>query len=324
VTPQQLAEWSNHLIGSAMAVYAGALVAHAGEIAFSRIRAGDADEARELVTVGAVSATEDGVPLVAASSHRPAERESKADAWGRSGVALTVLGFALHLGGVVLRGVSAERVPWGNMYEFSITSALAVAGVYLLLLRRHAVRYLGDRDRARGAGDAGPGPGEALHRVGGARAGAGLVLAGHPRVAAIISSGLFTVGAVLTVLYLVRARAEKRERLGGWTGRLPSSTRLDALAYRLNAFAFPLWTFTVVAGAIWAENAWGRSWNWDPKEVWAFITWVVYAGYLHARATAGWRRSSAAWIGLAGYSTFLFNYLIVNIFFPGLHSYAGV
>jgi ABC-type transport system involved in cytochrome c biogenesis permease subunit len=143
VTPQQLAEWSNHLIGSAMAVYAGALVAHAGEIAFSRIRAGDADEARELVTVGAVSATEDGVPLVAASSHRPAERESKAAAWGRSGVALTVLGFALHLGGVVLRGVSAERVPWGNMYEFSITSALAVAGVYLLLLRRHAVRYLG-------------------------------------------------------------------------------------------------------------------------------------------------------------------------------------
>jgi hypothetical protein len=85
---------------------------------------------------------------------------------------------------------------------------------------------------------------------------------------------------VLTVLYLVRARAEKRERLGGWTGRLPSSTRLDALAYRLNAFAFPLWTFTVVRGAIWAENAWGRSWNWDPKEVWAFITWVVYAGYL--------------------------------------------
>ena len=323
MNPEQLAQWSNHLMGSAMAVYAAALVAHAGEIAFARIRADDVEEARDLATVGARTGA-DAVPLVASSTQRPAERESKADAWGRSGVALTMLAFALHLGGVVLRGASAERVPWGNMYEFSITSALAVAGVYLLLLRRHAVRYLAIIVVPAVLVTLG------LAQVKLYTESAELVpaldsywLVIHV-VAAIISSGLFTVGAVLTVLYLVRARAETRDRLGGWTGRLPSSTRLDALAYRLNAFAFPLWTFTVVAGAIWAENAWGRSWNWDPKEVWAFITWVVYAGYLHARATAGWRRSSASWIGLAGYSTFLFNYLIVNIFFPGLHSYAGV
>jgi cytochrome c-type biogenesis protein CcsB len=92
----------------------------------------------------------------------------------------------------------------------------------------------------------------------------------------------------------------------------------------MHAFAFPIWTFAVIAGAIWAENAWGRYWGWDPKETWAFITWMVYACYLHARATAGWRGRKAAYVALLGYSTFLFNYLVVNIWLVGFHSYAGV
>ena len=106
--------------------------------------------------------------------------------------------------------------------------------------------------------------------------------------------------------------------------RLPPAAVLDRSAYRMHAFAFPIWTFAVIAGAIWAENAWGRYWGWDPKETWAFITWVVYAGYLHARATAGWRGRKAAYVALLGYATFLFNYLVVNIWLVGFHSYAGV
>jgi cytochrome c-type biogenesis protein CcsB len=101
---------------------------------------------------------------------------------------------------------------------------------------------------------------------------------------------------------------------------------LDRLAYRLHAFGFPIWTFAaLVAGPIWAEYAWGSYWNWDPKEVWAFITWVIYAAYLHARATAGWKGKAAAVIALVGFASLLFNFVGINFFFGGgsMHSYAG-
>jgi cytochrome c-type biogenesis protein CcsB len=104
----------------------------------------------------------------------------------------------------------------------------------------------------------------------------------------------------------------------------PSTEKLQTFTSRIIAFAFPLWTFAVIAGAIWAENAWGRYWGWDPKETWAFITWVVYAAYLHARSTAGWRGNRASWIAILGLVTFLINYFGVNIFVNSLHSYGGL
>jgi cytochrome c-type biogenesis protein CcsB len=145
--------------------------------------------------------------------------------------------------------------------------------------------------------------------------------------AAIIAGGAFTVGAAATVLYLVADRAERRPDAriaGAIAARIPDSATLDALAYKVNAFVFPLWTFAVIAGAIWAEDAWGRYWGWDPKETWAFITWLVYAGYLHARATAGWRGRRAAVVALLGFACFLINFFGVNLFASGMHSYAGV
>jgi cytochrome c-type biogenesis protein CcsB len=137
--------------------------------------------------------------------------------------------------------------------------------------------------------------------------------------AMVVSFGVLTVGAALSALYVARDRARAPERLG-W---LPPADRLDALAYRLHAFVFPLYTFAVLAGAVWAENAWGRYWGWDPKETWAFIVWVVYAAYLHARVTAGWRGRRAAGIAIVGYACFLFNLFGVNLVFSGLHSYAS-
>ena len=105
---------------------------------------------------------------------------------------------------------------------------------------------------------------------------------------------------------------------------MPSPDTLDRIAYRTAIVAFPVYTFAVLAGAMWAEAAWGRYWGWDPKETTAFITWIIYAGYLHARATAGWRGRRAAWIPLLGLAAILFNLFFVNMVVSGLHSYAGL
>jgi cytochrome c-type biogenesis protein CcsB len=144
--------------------------------------------------------------------------------------------------------------------------------------------------------------------------------------AAIIASGLLTIGFAQTVCFLVQDHLEARgpDRPASFFDRLPSAAALDRASYRMHAFAYPIWTFAVIAGAIWAENAWGRYWGWDPKETWAFITWMVLTAYLHARATAGWKGRKAAYIALLAYATFLFNYLVVNIWLVGFHSYAGV
>jgi cytochrome c-type biogenesis protein CcsB len=108
----------------------------------------------------------------------------------------------------------------------------------------------------------------------------------------------------------------------GRASRLPSAQTLDRVAYRIIAFAFPIWTFAVIAGAIWAQEAWGRYWGWDPKETWSFITWTIFAGYLHARATAGWKGAKAASIALVGFVSLLITYYAVNLWIAGLHTYA--
>ena len=106
---------------------------------------------------------------------------------------------------------------------------------------------------------------------------------------------------VATILYLLKARTTAdapAKPSGGIMQRVPRRATLDRLAHRTMMFGFPIWTFAIIAGAIWADPAWGRYWGWDPKETWSFITWVVYACYLHARATAGWRGRKAAAISL--------------------------
>jgi cytochrome c-type biogenesis protein CcsB len=322
---QTLAQVSDNLVYSAIVVYALAMLALVGEWAFgSRSRVG---RSAELVRAG-------GVPsgAVSPAGSSPAGSTGRAVRLARVGISLTLLGFGLHSLAVLTRGLAVGRVPWGNMYEFSTASALAVMGVFLLLLTRYDVRWL------------------AMFVVGPVLLTLGLAvtvlyaeaaqlqpalqsywLVIHV-VAAVVASGAFTVGAALSVLYIVRERAERRRlsspaaapMSSSFVSRLPSSAVIDRLAYRVHAFSFPIWTFAVIAGAIWAENAWSRYWGWDPKETWAFITWVMYAAYLHARATAGWRGARAAVIALAGFACFLFNYFGVNIWITGLHSYAGL
>ena len=147
-------------------------------------------------------------------------------------------------------------------------------------------------------------------------------------VTACIAAAAFNIGGLASVLYLLRLRADERAAKSGVpvTGYLArfDLDRVDLIAYRMTAFAFPVWTFTIAAGAVWAEYAWGRYWNWDPKETWSFVTWVIYAGYLHARSTAGWRGRPAAYIALIGLASFWFNFVGVNLLFKGMHSYAGI
>ncbi|WP_279580689.1 cytochrome c biogenesis protein CcsA [Fodinicola feengrottensis] len=99
---------------------------------------------------------------------------------------------------------------------------------------------------------------------------------------------------------------------------------LERTTFRVIAFAFPIWTFAIMAGAIWAEAAWSRYWGWDPKETWSFIAWVVYAAYLHARSTTGWKGPKAAWIAMVGWGVMMMNLFGVNLVISGLHSYAGL
>ncbi len=240
----------------------------------------------------------------------------------RIGIALTVVATGLLVAGVVTRALASERVPWGNMYEFGLTGVSIALVVYLVLVRMVAVQWIAPLVAGFGLA--------ILGLAWSAYVPAGpLVPALHSywlviHVAAVMIAGaLFLVGASASLLYLLKERAQNRGSVGPILSRVPTIASMDRLAYRTHAVGFVLWTFgALIAGPIWAHYAWGRYWGWDPKEVWAFVTWVVYAGYLHARATAGWKGRRAAVIAIIGFATFLFSYYGVNIFVPGLHSYA--
>ena len=247
----------------------------------------------------------------------------------RVGVALTVLGALIHAAAVISRGLAAHRVPWGNMYEFCTTGALVVAVVFLVVLLRRDLRFLGTFVLAlvlimmMVATIGFPTP--VAHLIPALQS---YWLIIHVSVA-VIASALFTLTFAMSVLQLLQADRESKIRSGGasklgFLRIVPSAQSLENFAYRINAVAFVLWTFTLMAGSVWAEQAWGRYWGWDTKEVWTFVIWVVYAGYLHARATRGWTGTRAAWLSIVGYLCVVFNFTVVNVFFAGLHSYSGV
>jgi cytochrome c-type biogenesis protein CcsB len=363
------AHYSDTLFTTAIAIYSAALVSYCGEYAFGRRgRVAETSRAtdRALAAVGTgplvpgpslpaddlaaddraidgaggadaeAMAPGDAAGSDAAGSAQPGAargRPDRAERFGRLALGLTVLGLIVHALSVTLRGVAADRPPWGNMYEFtSAVGVVAVTAFLVVLVRQPTLRYLGMFVML---------PVIILMFL----AGTVLYAKAAPLVpalrsywlaihvsAAITATGIFLVSFVATLLYLVRDRWDRAIAAGnrptrfpltlGW--RLPDAESLDRVAYRTVAFAFPIWTFGIIAGAIWAEAAWSRYWGWDPKETWAFIAWVIYAGYLHARATAGWRGSRAAWINLLAFSAMLFNLFVVNIVISGLHSYAGL
>lgn len=339
---ETMAQVSDQFFSASIACYSAAIMALCGNYAFGRSAnrvESSRSETKELASVSAGTAQpfaasdsvlpDDAAPT--ASAGRTDHGERLGQRLGVIGVAITAIGVVSQIISAVLRGISVDRLPWGNMFEFASVFAIIAVITYLVTAARKP------KQRVIGLFVLVP---VVIILV---LAGLKLYTQAAPVVAALrsywlaihvtaaaISSGIFLVSAVASALYLVKVRHEAKEAAAGGhlpsriAGSLPSSTALDRLAARTVTFAFPIWTFAIICGAIWAESAWGRYWNWDPKETWAFISWVVYAGYLHARATAGWKGRKAAYLNLLAASTMLFNFVIVNTVVSGLHSYSGL
>jgi cytochrome c-type biogenesis protein CcsB len=320
-----MAELSNQLMAITVLAYLAAMIGYAAEYAFgnrSHVGRAAARPAKQLVGAGAPVPPAVEAPVV--EERAPLDR----GAWaGRIAVGVNALGLLLHLGALVARGVAAGRMPWGNMYEFIMSVTFVGSAVWLgLVIRKPGVRHLGlfvtlalvvllGADGLIAYTPVGP-----------------LVPALHSywfviHVSTIIlASGIFLVGAVPATMFLIKTGYDQGRRRFPYTlgKRMPDAATLERLTFRLHAFAFPLFTFgALIAGPLWAEASWGRYWGWDPKEVWAFISWVVYACYLHARATPSVKRTVATWIALLGFATMLMNLFGVNLFFSGMHSYAN-
>jgi cytochrome c-type biogenesis protein CcsB len=336
-----LADLSNGLLLSTVVVYALAMLCYASDLAFARHRvmAGLTDAVAsevpvaELVAAGGSSARDvppsTSATPAAAQPRQPASRWPSGF-WLRLAFGLTCVGVTLHVLAILTRGLAEDRTPWGNMYEFIAAFTCMAVLVLVAASVWYRAYYMGlfvlipivfglGVDLT------------VLYTPAGSLVPAlqSYWIAIHV-TAMIVAIGLFIFGAVVTALYLLADRNERRLAAGqpSWSAgilrHLPGPVVLDRLSYRSILFAFPVWTFGVMAGAIWADHAWGRYWGWDPKETWSFITWVVYAMFLHARATAGWRGRRAGYIQLAGFACLLFNVVGVNIWITGLHSYAGM
>ena len=272
-----------------------------------------------------------------------------------------VIGLVANGVSIVTRGIAAGRTPWGNMYEYStLITFLVVLGYLWIIEARAKVRTVGGfvyamavLTMAMAVSFFYVGPTALMPAL-------NSYWRQIHVTSMIVASSLLGIGCLLTIVYLIKASGERRalgrlrasqpppimgasidtsdpsappdyagagdDPVGSSASSrkisLPPSATLDALAYKFIRFGFPVWTFGVICGAIWAQQTWGRYWGWDPKETWSFITWVIFAGYLHARATAGWKGTRAAVVALVGFVSLLVTYYAVNLWIAGLHSYA--
>lgn len=336
MTDQSLAAASDLGVWVTMATLVLAMLAFAVHLAVQGSAVPDRGDVRP--GVGTVAGTAQSGSTVAGgpallTSAPPREPEhgqeprSPQRRWGVLGLQLSILATLLLVTSAALRGLAVQRAPLGNMYEF----ALVACSFALLIYSGWSLR----RDRLwLGLFVVTP----VLLILGAARLAwyteasqllpslNSIWLVIHVTVATL-TVGLFIVGFATACLFLLQDRAERASggaTTSGWLSALPRATTLEQLTYGIHVVAFPLWTFTLIAGAIWAEQAWGRYWGWDPKEVWTFVIFTVYAAYLHARATTGTTTRQATWIAVAGFVCVVLNYTVVNIFFVGFHSYSGV
>ncbi|WP_315069950.1 c-type cytochrome biogenesis protein CcsB [uncultured Microbacterium sp.] len=313
------------LLWTAIAIYAAAFVAYAFDLARRSQATADAQNVRESVLVGA-----GGGSLTASTGAPVADAAPQRYVMARIGTSLTVLGFLFHLAAAVTRGIAAGRVPWANLYEFAMMGTLLIIAVYLVVLTRIDLRFLGTFITGLvvvllGLGatnfyvDVSPLM-DPLKSV-------WLVI--HVFVASV-ATAFFALAFALSVIQLMQSRRERllgegAKKTGpGFLRTFPNAVRLESLAYMFTIIGFILWTFTLIAGSIWAYYAWSRFWGFDVKETWTFVIWVIYAGYIHARATRGWRGNPSAWLAIVGFSAVIFNFTIVNVFFKGLHAYSGL
>ena len=322
----ELEHYSTIALYSAMIVYSIAFVFYAVDLAN---RSGDT--AQQATGAGTQQAAAGGggvATLTRTASPRTETRQPRSRSL-RIGFSLTVLAFVLHLAATVLRGIAASRVPWANMYEFALTATCAIMLVFLIAQLFIDLRFLGTL--VTGLVVLFLGVSKVNYYV--------EIVPLQPALdsywlvihilVAVLAVGFFTLSFGLALLQVLQSGREAKiaaQEPGGlrFLATLPNAVRLEDIAYRLAIIGFVFWTFTLIAGSIWAEAAWSRYWGWDTKEVWTFVIWVLYAGFIHARATRGWRGTRSAWLNMIAYAAVIFNFTIVNVFFKGLHAYSGL
>jgi cytochrome c-type biogenesis protein CcsB len=216
------------------------------------------------------------------------------------------------------------RVPLTNLYESLVFFAWTIAIIYLVLERKFRLRIMG--------AFVAPFPfiimayasltSKEIQPLIPALQSNWLV---YHVITCFIGYAAFAVSFGLSILYLLKVKEEQRTggKSGGVWGFIPNSAILDEISYKTIAIGFPLLTIGIVTGAFWANVAWGTYWSWDPKETWSLIVWLIYAAYLHARLTRGWRGKRAAVLSIIGFAATIFCYLGVNLILSGLHSYGA-
>ena len=247
--------------------------------------------------------------------------------WAGMTQALVWVGVALHLVAFVTRGLAANRFPLGNLYEYILFMTAVIMVVAAVVVQRknwHTVwpwllfpmviaMFLNST----------------VFHIQAAPVVPALQSYWQPVHVSTVSIGasIGIISGVFALLYLLRMwqpRGEEHGFFGAIARPLPDAKTLDQIAYKTAVVTLPLFGIGIVFGAIWAEVAWGRFWGWDAKETVSMITWILYAAYLHARATAGWKSSAAAWINVFALCMTIFNMTYVNTVIAGLHSYAGL
>ena len=268
--------------------------------------------------------------LARLSSEKKALRQT-ASRFETVGLVALIAAAALHGTGVVLRGIAASRVPWANMYEFSITATFLIVLIFLVAFVIKDVRPLATFVAAFVLLALGITSQSFYVEVKSLMPALQYYWLVIHVIVAVLATAFFNIAAGLSITYLLKSAKWVEKPKNATASRFkrvlavfPSIEKLEKLSYRFNVIGFILWSFTLIAGAIWAERAWHRYWGWDTKEVWTFIIWTVYAGYLHANATRGWSGKRSAWLAVVGFAAILFNFTIVNMYFKGLHVYSGL
>ncbi len=244
--------------------------------------------------------------------------EASSESAGRWGTMLTAFAAILSFFSVVARIAATKRGPYSNMYEFSLAFILAILVMYLLFERRYATRQLGAIVLPIASGMAiyvwslPNSLRESTELIPALQN--NLMMTVHVS-AAVFAYATFAVSFASAILFLVQDRWNV-----SW---LPKKAMLDDIGYRAVTIGFPLLALVLILGSIWAHDAWGSYWSWDPKETSALVTWLIYGIYLHTRTLRGWRGSRSAVVLIVGFAAVVFTYY-GNYFFGGLHAYGGV
>lgn len=256
---------------------------------------------------------------------------SKNNTMGLLGTIATAAGFFIETGGLVLRWVESYqmgigRAPLTNLYESLVFFAWCGAGLYLAFEIYYKNRFMGAFvlpfiSISMAYASFSPNISQEIQPLVPALQSNWLI---YHVITCFFAYAAFAVACGVSIMYIIRSgKEEKKKALGPILSSFPTTATLDDINYKAIAIGFPMLTLGIITGAAWANYAWGSYWSWDPKETWSLITWFVYAAFLHARFTRGWRGKKAAWLSVIGFFAVIFTYLGVNLLLSGLHSYAS-